>query len=52
MGDTIHRDQAASAPTWAQPFLDGVAQADGRQIFALDPERLLFSDRMHRYRAD
>jgi purine-binding chemotaxis protein CheW len=52
MGDTIHHEQTGSAPTWAQPFLDGVAQADGRQIFALDPERLLFSDRMHRYRAD
>ncbi len=52
MGDTIRREQAASAPDWAQPFLEGVAQADGRLICALDPERLLFSDRMHRYRAD
>jgi chemotaxis signal transduction protein len=52
MGDTIHRDNVASAPDWAMPFLEGVAQIDGRLVFALDPERLLFSDRMHRYRAD
>lgn len=52
MGDSIRRDAAASAPAWAQPFAEGIAQADGRMIVALDPERLLFSDRLHRYRAD
>lgn len=52
MGDTIRRDHMANAPGWTQPFLDGVAQVDERLIFALDPELLLFSDRMHRYRAD
>ncbi|HZC04895.1 MAG TPA: chemotaxis protein CheW [Ktedonobacterales bacterium] len=52
MGDSIRRDAAASAPAWAQPFTEGIAQADGRTIVALDPERLLFSDRLHRYRAD
>lgn len=52
MGDSIRRDAAASAPAWAQPFAEGIAQADDRMIVALDPERLLFSDRLHRYRAD
>lgn len=52
MGDSIRRDGVAGAPQWAQPFLDGIAQVDDRLICALDPERLLLSDRMHRYRAD
>ncbi|MGH2500935.1 MAG: chemotaxis protein CheW [Ktedonobacterales bacterium] len=52
MGELIVRDDARGAPGWAQPFLDGVAQVDGRLVMALDPERLLFSDQMHRYRAD
>lgn len=52
MGDTIHHGDPAGAPAWVQPFLDGTAQVNDRTICALDPERLLFSDRMHRYRAD
>ena len=52
MGDMIRSDQAARAPQWAQPFVEGVAQVDNRLVCALDPERLLFSDRMHRYRAN
>lgn len=52
MGDQIRRDGSVRGPQWAQPFLDGIATVDDRQICALDPERLLFSDRIHRYRAD
>ncbi|HET9109863.1 MAG TPA: chemotaxis protein CheW [Ktedonobacterales bacterium] len=52
MGEFIRADAVGSAPTWAQPFAEGVAQVDGRMVVALDPEKLLFSDRMHRYRAD
>jgi purine-binding chemotaxis protein CheW len=52
MGDAIRHDTVADAPSWAHAFLDGVAQVDGRPVSALDPERLLFNDRMHRYRAD
>jgi purine-binding chemotaxis protein CheW len=52
MGDTIRREQPAGAPAWLQPFLDGVAQIDGRQVYALAPDLLIFSERMSRYRAD
>lgn len=52
MGDDIRRERMTSAPGWAQPFLEGVAQLEDRPVYALDPELLLFSDRMHRYRAD
>ncbi len=52
MGEFIRADAITSAPAWAQPFAEGVAQVDGRMVVALDPEKLLFSDRMHRYRAD
>ncbi|HEX8730869.1 MAG TPA: chemotaxis protein CheW [Ktedonobacterales bacterium] len=52
MGDAIARGQTAGAPAWAQPFLEGVAQVDGRQVYALDPDLLLFSDRIKRYRGD
>jgi purine-binding chemotaxis protein CheW len=52
MSDAIRSDQAARAPQWIQPFVEGVAQVDDRLVCALDAERLLFSDRMHRYRAE
>lgn len=52
MGEFIRADAITSAPAWVQPFAEGVAQVDGRMVVALDPEKLLFSDRMHRYRAD
>jgi len=52
MGEFIRADAIGSAPAWAQPFTEGVAQVDGRMVVALDPEKLLFSDRIHRYRAD
>jgi purine-binding chemotaxis protein CheW len=40
------------APTWATPFAERVVVADGRPIVVLDCERLLFADKMHRYRAE
>ena len=40
------------APEWARPYLMGAAQLDNRLIYLFDPERLLFSEKMHRYRAD
>jgi purine-binding chemotaxis protein CheW len=52
MGPSIRRDFIAGAPDWTHPFLDGVVQEGGRLIVALDPEKLVFSDRLHRYRAD
>ena len=52
MGEFIRADAVGSAPAWIQPFAEGVAQVDGRMVVALDSEKLLYSDRMHRYRAD
>jgi chemotaxis signal transduction protein len=52
MGSLIRRDVVAGAPEWTRPYLDGVVQDGGRLIVALDPEKLVFSDRIHRYRAD
>jgi purine-binding chemotaxis protein CheW len=52
IGSAIRRDAAAGAPDWAHPYLDGVVQDGNRLIVALDPEKLVFSDRIHRYRTD
>ena len=52
MGSSIRRDAIGGAPEWAHPFLDGVVQDGSRLIIALDPEKLVFSDRLHRYRAE
>ncbi len=52
MGSYIRRDIITGAPEWARPFLDGIVQDGSRLIVALDPEKLLFSDRMQRYHAD
>ncbi len=42
---------SASAPAWAAPYAMGTMNIEGRGVIMLDPERLLFSDRMHRYHA-
>lgn len=52
MHSLIRRDVVSGAPEWARPFLDGVVQDGGRLVVSLDPEKLVFSDRIHRYRAD
>lgn len=52
MSDQISPLGMEQAPAWAQPYLEGVAQIDGRMVFALDPQRLLYSEHIHRYRAD
>ncbi|HEX9037020.1 MAG TPA: chemotaxis protein CheW [Ktedonobacterales bacterium] len=52
MGGSIRRDSMAGAPEWTRPYLDGIVQDNGRNIIALDPEKLVFSDRLQRYRAD
>ena len=41
----------ASAPGWAAPYAMGTINVDGRAIIMLDPERLLFAEKMHRYHA-
>ena len=52
MGAFIRRDAIGAAPEWTRPFLDGVVQDGSRLIIALDPEKLLFSDRLQRYHAE
>ncbi len=52
MDAAIRRDTIDGAPEWTRPFLDGIVQDGSRLIIALDPEKLLFSDRMQRYHAD
>ena len=37
-------------PPWLQPYAEGVLHIEDRAIVMLDPERLLFSEPMHRYR--
>jgi purine-binding chemotaxis protein CheW len=51
VGAYIRRDTPGNAPTWTQPFLEGIVQDGQQPIIALDPEKLLFSDRMQRYHA-
>jgi purine-binding chemotaxis protein CheW len=52
MGALIRRDAIGSAPDWTRAFLDGVVQDGSRLIAALDPEKLVFSDRLQRYHAE
>lgn len=42
----------ALAPSWAAPFAERVVVVDARSVVVLDCERLLFADKMHRYRAE
>jgi purine-binding chemotaxis protein CheW len=42
---------STSAPGWAAPYAIGTINIDRRAIIMLDPERLLFAERMHRYHA-
>jgi len=39
-------------PNWAAPYAARAIKLEGRPIVLLDPERLLFSEKMHHYRAD
>lgn len=50
MGDSIRREQGAGAPRALAPYVAGAAERDGRVIFALDPEKLLFNESIQRYR--
>lgn len=52
LGTAVSEQGIARAPTWAQPYLSGTATVDGRLILVLDPERLLWNEQIHRYRAD
>lgn len=39
-------------PSWAMPYAQGLIQVEGHAVTLLDPDRLLFSEQMHQYRAE
>lgn len=54
---TLEIDQAPAAapgsvPPWVEPYVSRAVNFEGRTILLLDPERLLFAEQMHHYRAD
>jgi purine-binding chemotaxis protein CheW len=54
---TLDGDQAPAyssgiIPAWATSYASRAINLEGRTILLLDPERLLFAEKMHRYRAD
>lgn len=50
-GDVRPAPQSA-VPAWATPYVRSALNTEGRTVLLLDPERLLFADKMHKYRAD
>ncbi len=52
LDDALTQGYAAATPDWATPYAMRSITVDGRSVVLLDPERLLFADKMHRYRAD
>jgi purine-binding chemotaxis protein CheW len=48
----VEQAQAAATPAWARDYALQTINLEGRSVVLLDPERLLFADKMHRYRAD
>ena len=52
--DSEHQEHAppAATPAWARDYALQIVNLEGRSVVLLDPERLLFADKMHRYRAD
>ncbi|HLZ25179.1 MAG TPA: chemotaxis protein CheW [Ktedonobacterales bacterium] len=51
-GDAAPTHTLGVVPTWATPYASRAIILEGRTIILLDPERLLFAEKMHRYRAD
>ena len=51
-GDSAPAYAPGIVPTWATPYAIRALNLESRTIVLLDPERLLFAEKMHRYRAD
>ncbi len=49
---TTPRDAAHGIPEWIYPFVSGTTEVDGRTVLRLDPDTLLYADKMHRYRTE
>src|SRR5262249_27845732 len=45
-------EYGAGMPGWAAPYADRTVKVEGLTIILFDPERLLYAEKMHRYRAD
>lgn len=52
LDDAQAQDYAAPPPDWAAPYTARTLMIGGRAVVLLDPERLLFADKLHRYRVD
>lgn len=52
LDDAQAQSYAAAAPDWAAPYAARAVVMDGRAVVQLDPERLLFAEKLHRYRTD
>lgn len=50
--DSVTAIDAPNLPPWIQPYAQSALRVDNRSIVLLDPERLLFSEPIHRYRYD
>lgn len=49
---TTPLDASVGVPGWALPYTAGMTHVEGRPVFLLDAERLLFAEKMQRYRAE
>lgn len=52
LDDALAQGYATATPEWAAPYAARSVVLEGRSVVLLDPERLLFADKLHRYRAD
>jgi purine-binding chemotaxis protein CheW len=43
--------QMSTVPAWSAAYATGMINIEGRPVILLDPDRLLFADKMHRYHA-
>jgi purine-binding chemotaxis protein CheW len=52
LDEALAQGYTGATPDWAAPYAERAVTLDGRSVVLLDPERLLFDDKLHRYRAD
>ena len=47
-----NEEHGARTPSWAASYAERTVSVEGRTVVLLDPERLLYAEKMHRYRTD
>lgn len=52
LDDAPAQEYAPPPPDWAAPYTTRTMMVGNRAVALLDPERLLFADKLHRYRVD